>query len=157
MKIKGIKTEDFCNYKVPSMFILFPTCTWKCEYDCGLKVCQNNKLANLPTIDVSTKSIVKLYCENSITKAIVCGGLEPLDSFDDLLEFISQIRNICDDDVVVYTGYKEEEVVDKITQLSNFKNIIVKFGRYVPNQKSVYDSTLGINLASSNQYSKRIS
>ena len=38
----------------------------------------------------------------------------------------------------------------------NFKNIIIKFGRYVPNQKEHYDEILGINLASSNQYAEVI-
>lgn len=39
MKIKGIVFEDFLNYKKPSLFIIFPYCSFKCDKDCGLKVC----------------------------------------------------------------------------------------------------------------------
>ena len=46
MKIKGIIAEDFVNYKKPSMFIGFPTCTWKCEKECGIEMCQNKGLAH---------------------------------------------------------------------------------------------------------------
>ena len=31
MIIKQLIDEDFVNYKVPSMFIAFPRCTFKCE------------------------------------------------------------------------------------------------------------------------------
>ena len=37
-----------------------------------------------------------------------------------------------------------------------FTNIIIKFGRYIPNQKPHYDEVLGVNLASDNQYAERI-
>ena len=38
-----------------------------------------------------------------------------------------------------------------------FKNIIIKFGRYIPNQQAHYDDILGVNLASNNQYAIKIS
>jgi hypothetical protein len=37
-----------------------------------------------------------------------------------------------------------------------FKNIIIKFGRFVPNKPHHIDEVLGIELASDNQYAKRI-
>ena len=45
---------------------------------------------------------------------------------------------------------------DKIALLSHYKNVIVKFGRFIPNQESHYDKILGVNLVSNNQYSKII-
>ena len=33
MKIKGLMTEDFVNYKKVSMTIIFPYCTFKCGKD----------------------------------------------------------------------------------------------------------------------------
>ena len=39
----------------------------------------------------------------------------------------------------------------------NFNNIIVKFGRFIPNQESHYDEILEVNLASPNQYARKIS
>lgn len=157
MKIKGIVFEDFLNYKKPSLFIIFPYCNFKCDKDCGLKVCQNSSLAKEKEIEYSIDKIVNNYIKNDITKAIVCGGLEPMDSFDDLKELVSALRVKTNDDIVIYTGYREEEIEDKTNDLKQFVNIIIKFGRYIPNNKEYYNDILGINLASRNQYAKKIS
>lgn len=155
--VKGITDEDFVNYKKPSMFISFPKCSWKCEKDCGKQVCQNSTLATADNIYVSTDAIFNRYRNNPITSAIVCGGLEPFDSFKDLFELIAVIRTSIDDDIVIYTGYNKEEILDKLEMLMPYKNIVIKFGRYIPNQKKHYDEILGIELASQNQYGERIS
>ena len=157
MKIKGIVFEDFLNYKKPSLFIIFPYCNFKCDKDCGLKVCQNSSLAKEKEIEYSIDKIVNNYIKNDITKAIVCGGLEPMDSFDDLKELVSALRVKTNDDIVIYTGYREEEIEDKANDLKQFANIIIKFGRYIPNDKEYYNDILEINLASKNQYEKKIS
>lgn len=157
MKVKGIVFEDFLNYKKPSLFIIFPYCNFKCDKDCGLKVCQNSSLAKEKEIEYSIDKIVNNYIKNDITKAIVCGGLEPMDSFDDLKELVSALRIKTNDDIVIYTGYREEEIEDKANDLKQFANIIIKFGRYIPNDKEYYNDILGINLASRNQYAKKIS
>lgn len=157
MKVKGIVFEDFLNYKKPSLFIIFPYCNFKCDKDCGLKVCQNSSLAKEKEIEYSIDKIVNNYIKNDITKAIVCGGLEPMDSFDDLKELVSALRVKTNDDIVIYTGYREEEIEDKANDLKQFANIIIKFGRYIPNDKEYYNDILGINLASRNQYAKKIS
>ena len=157
MIVKEIRDEDFTNYKKPSMFIGFPSCTWKCEKECGEHCCQNSALALAPNIQVYINDIVERYEENPITKAIVCGGLEPMDSWDDLLAFIVNFRYWHPDDIVIYTGYNEDEIQDKLETLELYENIIVKFGRYVPNQQPHYDSVLGVKLASDNQYAKVVS
>ena len=157
MLIKGILEEDFVNYKKPSMFISFPSCTWKCEKECGKKVCQNGTLATTPNINIGVKTIVNKYINNPITKSIVCGGLEPFDTFDDLLQLIAYLRVSTDDDIVIYTGYNQSEITWKIAKLKKFKNIIVKFGRYKPNRPSRFDNLIGVYLASPNQYAKIIS
>lgn len=160
MIIKGIVEEDFVNYKKPSMVIMFPNCTFKCEKDCGKRVCQNGALANAVTFDIMRRTICERYIANPITSAIVFGGLEPLDSFRDVLWLIHDFR-MCgvNDDIVIYTGYTEDEVknMSPYAKLKEFENIVIKFGRYVPNQKSHYDDVLGVDLASDNQYGKRIS
>jgi organic radical activating enzyme len=159
IKIKGIRMEDFTNYKKPSMYIAFPSCTFKCEKECGLKMCQNSSLVQTTTLEVGVKSIVNKYINNPITSAIVIGGLEPFDSEEDLQILISYLRASTLDDIVIYTGYKKEEIQEReiYKYLLNAKNIIVKFGRFVPNKQSHYDETLGINLVSDNQYAERIS
>lgn len=157
MLVKDILDEDFINYKFPSMFIIFPTCSFKCDIESGKQVCQNGTLATAPDIKISADSIVNRYINNPITKAIVIGGLEPFDSWQDLLLLIRKFRAKTNDDLVIYTGYYKEEISDKIKTLKQFKNIIVKFGRFVPEQTSHYNDVLCVELASPNQYAERIS
>lgn len=160
MRIKGLQDEDFVNFKKPSMFIGTSMCDWKCcnEQYLDRSICQNSSLANSKTYDISTDEIFRRYINNPITKAIVIGGLEPMLQFSDVLELISTFRNSgCDDDIVIYTGYYKEEIADKIHVLSEYKNIIVKFGRYIPNQERHFDKVLGVYLASDNQYAEKIS
>lgn len=157
MRIKGLKDEDFVNYKKPSMFIGFPSCSWKCEKECGKKVCQNGTLATSSDITIEAKSIVNRYINNPITSSIVCGGLEPFDAWDDLYRLIVYMRVSTQDDIVIYTGYYKEEIEEYINELKTFRNIIIKFGRYIPNQEKHYDEVLGVYLASNNQYAEKIS
>ena len=163
MLIKGIIDEDFVNYKDPSMFINTATCSFKCDKECGRSICQNGHLAKLPSININVETIVNRYILNKITRAVVFGGLEPMDQIDDVLLFLLALRTSygyeCNDDVVIYTGYTKEELEDKgvIDLLKKFKNIIIKFGRFVPDQQSHFDKVLGVNLASGNQYAERIS
>lgn len=157
MIIKGIIDEDFINYKKPCMVIEFPYCSFKCDKECGMQVCQNGTLANSPNIDIERFALVERYLNNNITNSVVTQGLEPLDSWDDLITFIFLLRMYTDDDVVIYTGYNKDEIAEKIEILKYFKNIIIKFGRYIPNQTPHYDDVLGVKLASDNQYAERIS
>lgn len=158
MKLKTVITEHFQDYKYPNMYLAFPSCTFKCERECGFSVCHNSALAARPTKEYDPSFIVLEYLSNPITTAIVCGGLEPIDSFEDLLLFVSVLRNSgCLDDIVIYTGYEQEEILDKIAQLKVWPNIIVKFGRFRPNEESHFDEVLGVSLASSNQRAERIS
>ena len=153
MKIKGLITEDFVNYKKASMTIIFPYCTFKCGED----YCQNSPLTKSPIIEISINDLVNRYNNNPITEAIVMQGLEPFDSWSDLKEFVKKLREYNNDDIVIYTGYNKDEVIKYIKELSVYPNIIVKFGRYVPNQEKHYDDVLGVYLISNNQYAERIS
>lgn len=158
MIIKDIIDNDFVNYKKYSMFIAFPFCTFKCDKLNGCKVCQNAHLAHEPNIEVDTVDLINRYLNNNLTEAVVMGGMEPLDSFEDLKEFVWALRHmfICDDDIVIYTGYNKEEIKEQVEWLSQFPNIIIKFGRFVMNQQPHYDEVLGVNLASKNQYAQKI-
>ena len=153
MKIKGLITEDFVNYKKASMTIIFPYCTFKC----GKDYCQNSSLAKTPIIEISIDDLVNRYINNPITEAVVMQGLEPFDSWNDLKEFVQKLRKYNNDDIVIYTGYNKDEVSKYIKELSVYPNIIIKFGRYIPNQDGHYDDVLGVYLISNNQYAERIS
>jgi hypothetical protein len=162
MIIKGLIDEDFINYKKPSMVIEFPYCSFKCDKECGQPVCQNSPLVNEPNIEISYDDLLTRYINNPITEAIIFQGLEPCDSISDVINLILwlRIKYNCKDDIVIYTGYKEEEVKWIVDILSSNTlintNIIIKFGRYIPNQEPHFDPILGVNLASDNQYAKKI-
>lgn len=159
MIIKGLKDEDFVNYSKPSMFIISASCSFKCDRECGKDVCQNSPLVHAPLIQIEAKEVIERYRANDISKAVVWGGLEPFDTFEDLYDFIFQFRNCygITDDIVIYTGYYSYEIENQLAQLKQFPNIIIKFGRYIPQQPPTYDEVLGITLASPNQYAERIS
>ena len=160
MKIKYITDERYQDYKKPAMLIAFPNCSFKCEQECGERVCQNGALARYPASDISEQEVCERYLSNPITQAIVCGGLEPFDSFCEVYSLIATLRYTynCHDDVVVFTGYTEEECMNMgwLQKLSSLGNIIIKFGRFIPNQAPHFDEVLGTNLASDNQYAEVI-
>ena len=125
-----------------------------------MRVCQNGALAQAPDIEIEPKKIVDKYLSNPITSAIVMGGLEPFDSLPSLHYLVKEFRKYTQDDIVIYTGYTESELwayPSTLTYLQRFPNIIIKFGRFIPNEIPHYDEILGIKLASSNQYARRIS
>ena len=155
--VKGMISEDFVNYKKPSMTIMMPRCNFKCDKECGRQVCQNSALATAPTIQVELFNLLDQYIHNDITSALVFQGLEPFDSYDDMHIIIGFFRMFSNDDIVIYTGYKKEELYSELKQLENIPNIIVKFGRYLPHCASSFDEVLGVELASFNQYAEKIS
>lgn len=156
MKLKGLVDYDICNYKDPSMFLIFPSCTFKCDKEYGRPICQNSALAHEPEVEINGIELVHRYLANPLTHAVVCGGLEPFDSWDDLWSFVCVFRGFSKDPVVIYTGYKEEEIQEKINFLAKLDNIIVKFGRFIPDSPHIFDTILGVKLASNNQYAKNI-
>ena len=162
MLIKNLIDEDFANYKKISMFIGCHSCSFKCDKLSGKQVCQNGSLANASDIEISINELVKRYLSNSLSNGIVFGGLEPFEDIENVIRFIDLIRKKeCYDDVVIYTGYTEEEVKtqfkDYFSALQKYQNIIIKFGRFIPDQKVHFDEVLGVNLHSDNQYAKKIS
>lgn len=139
------------------MYLIFPHCDFKCDKDCGGKYCQNSKLINEPDIEISIDELEIRYITNSLTHAIVCGGLEPFDSWDDLLALVQNFRIYTEDPIIIYTGYTEKELKDKIEILKLYENILIKFGRFIPNKQPHLDKLLGVKLASPNQYAKWVS
>lgn len=160
MRLKGVVMEDFVNYSKPSLFLISSICDWKCckEANIDISICQNNSLISQPTQNISDEAIYKAYINNPITKAIVIGGLEPMLQINEVVNLIDLFRkNGCKDDFVIYTGYYPTEIQNELNRLKVYDNIIVKFGRYVPNRPNRYDDILGITLVSDNQFAERIS
>ena len=157
MLIKGIIDCDLINYKEPCLTIETPKCNFKCDKECGMPVCQNSSLASAPTFNCPIETIIDYFDANPITQAICFQGLEPFDTFEDLLSFIQAFRVCHSQPIIIYTGYTQQELKEFLKILKQYKNIIIKFGRFVPNDNSIYDKILGVNLSSSNQYAEVIS
>ena len=156
MKLKGIIDYDCTNYKEPVLTLEFPYCDFKCDKLNGSQVCQNSALVTEPNFLISFEKIWELYEQNPLTKGFCCQGLEPLDSFCELLDFIQFIRNKTNDAIIIYTGYDKFEKPLFLKAINQYTNIIVKWGRFIINQKPHYDEILGVNLASNNQYAEVI-
>ena len=157
MKVLDIIETDFVNYKKPCMTIMFPFCSFKCDIEAGKRVCQNSGFASADIVEVDRDEIIQRYLDNPVTEAVVMQGLEPFDSFDDLYSFIYKFTEVCNDDIVIYTGYREDEIDDAVDDLCSIvenNKVIIKFGRFIPNGKPVFDETLGVTLQSSNQYAR---
>lgn len=142
------------------MFIISSVCNWKCCIEQGLdiSVCQNSSIIKQKTLDISPEIIYNMFVSNPITDAIVIGGLEPIDQIDEVIEVIDYFRKNNDNSpFIIYTGYYPKEIQNSLNRLKNYNNIIVKFGRFIPNRQRRYDEVLGIELISDNQYAEVIS
>lgn len=159
MKIVGLLEEDFVNYKKPCMTVMFPYCSFKCNKECSREVCHNMHLKDCDLIDMPVDEIVDRYVNNPISEAIVMQGLEPFDSFDELYSLVYKFTEKSDDDIVIYTGYTEEEIADKVVDLVRIierNRLIIKYGRFIPDRQSILDPVLEVVLGSDNQYGKII-
>ena len=160
MRVKNIIEDDIVNYRKTSMFIGVCFCDWKCCKEIGADIClcQNSPAYNAKIREYSDEKIVKRYLRAKTMEAIVLGGFEPFwdNSWNEILSFLKCFRSYTNDDIVIYTGYYKNEVLDKIEQLKELGNVIVKFGRYRPNQKPHLDEVLGVKLANDEQYAERI-
>lgn len=161
MIVRTIVDEDFVQYKEPCMYIATAFCNGKCCKEVGipLSVCLNDAWRGTATIAMVDEGIIERYLSNSITTTICFAGLEPFEQFNQVYDFIEKLRKdySCNDMVLIYTGYTKEEIPEQIDKLKDFDNIIVKFGRFIPDKPSRFDDVLGVQLASDNQYAERIS
>lgn len=148
--------ESFAEYKLPHMLVAFPKCSFKCDRENGNRVCQNWELAKAPRITVEAEDVAARYVSNDLTKAVVFAGLEPFDSYAEMVDLIVNLREVTKDPIVIYTGYEYEEIYHEIAHWNSLGNIIIKFGRYRPGQQKHFDEVLGVELASDNQYAKQI-
>lgn len=159
MRLKAFIEEDFVNYKKPSMFLGSCFCTFKCckEANLPFSTCQNCDLYSAEIIEIKNHTLIERFKNNPITEAIVIGGMEPLDQFEELLSLIKDFRESgIANEFVIYTGYNKYEITEKIQELKKSSNIIVKYGRFIPNDEKRFDKVLGVNLISSNQYAEKL-
>ena len=156
IRLKDLTYEDFVQYKKPSMFLGTCFCDFKCQKENPDCHCQNSPAYQAKVIEYPIGKLIERYQLNQLTKAVVFGGFEPMLQIGEVLDFIKEFRSGSEDDIVIYTGYREDEIKTQIELLRKYSNIVLKVGRYIPNQHSHYDSILGVELASDNQYAIRL-
>lgn len=160
LRVKELIDEDFVNYKKPVMYIGTAFCSGKCYKELGMPetLCQNHVWKTTSIKEIENDTLISRYLNNPITQGICFGGLEPFEQFDELKTFIKLLRNKyqCNDVIIIYTGFNKSEILNQINELSQYGNIIVKFGRFIPYQEPHYDDTLGVKLISNNQYAQFI-
>jgi pyruvate-formate lyase-activating enzyme len=122
-------------------------------------MCQNDEWRSRATVVMDDAELCRRYLANELTSAVVFGGLEPFEQMAELLDFAKTLREdfACDDDIVIYTGYYPGEIQVELSRLCCYKNIVVKFGRYIPGSEERYDNVLGVVLSSENQFAERVS
>ena len=167
MKLTNIIEEDFVNYRKPGMFLGFPYCSGKCNQEAGKIVCQNQVLQNAELIDISAEEILERFYKNPIPECLIFGGLEPFDSFDDIMDILVHLKAresinkwkkyfSYNPRIVIYTGYYPFEIKNMLFDIADTVHpavyVAVKFGRYLPGYKPHFDPILGVHLASDNQF-----
>ncbi len=110
MIVSGIIDEDYGKCTVPIMVISVSS----------------------DGIQVKNEDIIKRYMVNSAASTIWFDGEEPLTHIDEIIKFISVLRNdyYCDDAVVIETHCQETEAYKQINTLKTFRNISI----YINNQ-----------------------
>jgi len=141
------------------MLIACIECDWKClkEQCLSLGICQNSHINKIQTQESNIPDLIKRFNDNLLSECVIFAGLEPILQFDEVCSFIKEFRKTNNDDVVIYTGYYPEEIIDKIEILKKFKNIILKFGRYRNDLPKTKDDILKIEIVSNNQWAEKIS
>lgn len=152
-----VKSDNITDYIKTSLLLVFPYCSGKC------KGCQNYELQKKGDSlkkQFKIDSIISYYDSLTTHEAIVCAGLEPFDSFNDLYLLVENLfsdenRNI---DFVIYTGYYKEEIENLVNNMikllkDNNKSLIIKYGRYDETDIKEWKSNiLGVKISTKNQY-----
>lgn len=123
-----------------------------CSNNC--KDCFNQHLKSTEIYCKTAEDIVAEIKHNPFNDGIILGGLEWSEQPD---EAISLIRCAIENDlkVILYTGLTERDLFRRIPPTYLY-GCYVKFGRYDKTKASSNYSSLGVTLASTNQYIKLI-
>lgn len=141
------------------MLIATHSCCFKClkEQNLPISICQNSHLLESQIKESSIEELINTYDKNILQESVVFAGLEPMLQFKEVYNFIEIFRKNHNDDIVIFTGYYEQEIQEEINLLKEFSNIYLKVGRFLFNDKPIYDNIGKITLASSNQKFIKIS
>jgi len=123
----------------------------QCEKNCP--GCFNQELRNdAYTMENSCKHIVSHVKSNGLNEGIILSGLEWSERPDDLSDLVEEaLRESLE--VMIYTYHDEGAFFDILPDLKK-KPVHIKFGHYDENLMTANHYSMGVKLASSNQYIK---
>jgi hypothetical protein len=162
MKLLSEPVIVYNDYKLNALYIpIGVTCDFKCVKEAKAKglefmECHNHEFINKEKYEMSTDEVLTKIQGNPFIECIILSGLEPMDCFKSVSDFISEFREKSDMEIVIFTGYYANEVTDKLKTLKRYDNITFKFGRYDPSAKPRYDEVGKVTLISGNQYFSKL-
>lgn len=120
----------------------------------GCKDCFNQYLKTAKTYINTADGIITEVKQNAFNDGIILGGLEWSEQPEEAIELIrcATANGLA---VMLYTGLTEERLYSRIPR-EYLVGCLVKFGAYDTSCLSENYTSLGIKLASTNQYVKRI-
>ena len=120
----------------------------------GCKDCFNQYLKTAKTYVNTADGIITEVKQNAFNDGIILGGLERSEQPEEAIELIrcATANGLA---VMLYTGLTEEGLYHRIPR-EDLVGCLVKFGAYDNTCLSDNYSSLGVKLASTNQYVKRI-
>ena len=151
MQLKKIEeTKTLYNNEL-SLYLIASSCKWKC------KICPNAHYSRFETVDIPNTDILQKFKSDDNLKAIVIGGLEPMDQMNDLRGFIFDARKFFEPGdrpkIVIYTGYEMDEL-NKMhysglaSELMQYGNAMVIAGRNIWKTKKKFYLSINTYLTS---------
>ena len=126
--------------------------------DChkGCKGCCHADRRNTPCYEDTGQDIIQKVLDYKFSSGIILAGFEWSETPEEMLELIrlARLNNL---EVIVYTHHTEQSLRCLIPELYQYKGVYVKYGEYVESLRVDTYSSMGVKLASTNQYIKVIS
>jgi organic radical activating enzyme len=144
IKYKGIIHERVEDAPFVGALIIADRCSRNC------KNCFNESLKSKTSIENTAYEIIKEVKSNPFNNGIILSGLEWTEQKDDLIELVSLAKR-SRLQVMIHTGLTEESFF-RILDRNIFENCYIKFGEYEEHLSSNIHESMGVRLASSNQY-----
>ncbi len=143
---KGIEDERLGDAPFIGALLIAPTCTLQCP------MCFHNDLKRQEPFISTSNRLIERIKSNPFHEGIIFGGLEWSDTPEELTQMVLAALE-ADLKVMIYTGRSEEHFQQYLPDLLHLP-IWIKFGRYDVTLQSQTHYSMGIKLASTNQYIK---
>lgn len=146
IKYRGIIHERCEDAPFMGALIIAENCSNNCQG------CFNQHLKNSEVFEHTAEQIIEIVKDNLFNDGIILAGLEWSEQPEDVIELVKCAKKN-HLEVMIYTGLSERGFTDRLWD-STLSGCYVKFGMYDPSCLSDDYYSLGVKLASTNQYVK---